>query len=164
MKKHSDNSTSPRVVQQKPPPVVAKPHLNTKNNVSDMLMKKCERMAQPHLIPTDNATDILSKDRKHRYNTRSNVAKHGAYAIMDKDTGKSLEYRHLIKMPKYKHIWNDSMSNEIGRLAQDNSSVKGTETMFFITYENIPLNRTKDVTYARIVVDYRPQKQEKEQD
>jgi len=83
---------------------------------------------------------------------------------MDKDTGKSLEYRHLIKMPKYKHIWNDSMSNEIGRLAQDNSSVKGTETMFFITYENIPLNRTKDVTYARIVVDYRPQKQEKEQD
>ena len=34
--------------------------------------------------------------------------------------------------------------------------------MFFITYENIPLDRRKDVTYSRIVVDYRPKKQEKE--
>ena len=53
------------------------------------------------------------------------------------------------------------MSNEIGRLAQGNSRVQGTNTIFFITYENIPINRRKDITYARIVVDHRPQKQEK---
>ena len=50
------------------------------------------------------------------------------------------------------------MSNEIGRLAQGNSRVHGTNTMFFITYKNIPIDWCKDITYARIVVDYRPQK------
>ena len=54
------------------------------------------------------------------------------------------------------------MSNEIGRLAQGNNKVKGTNTMFFITYDDIPFDRRKDITYARIVVDFRPQKNEKE--
>ena len=54
------------------------------------------------------------------------------------------------------------MSNELGRLTQGNSRVQGTNTMYFLPYENIPIDRRKDVTYARIVVDYRPQKQEKE--
>lgn len=98
----------------------------------------------------------------HRYNTRLNGAKHGANAIIDTDTGRSLEYRHLIQNPIYKEVWNNSMSNEIGRLAQGNSRLQGTNTIFFITYENIPINKRKDITYERIVVDYRPQKQEKE--
>ena len=115
-----------------------------------------------HLIPPDKTPRISPTSRPHKYNTRLSVAKHGACAIVDEHTGKSLEFRHLIKMPKYKNIWNNSMSNEIGRLAQGNSRVQGTNTMFSITYENILLDRRKDVTYARIVVDYRPQKQEKE--
>ena len=53
------------------------------------------------------------------------------------------------------------MSNEIGRLAQGNKNVKGTNTMFFLPFEEIPINRKKDITYARIVVDYRPQKLKK---
>ena len=53
------------------------------------------------------------------------------------------------------------MSNEIRRLTQGNSRVQGTNTMFFITYNSIPQNRRKDVTYARIVVDYRPQNKKK---
>ena len=55
------------------------------------------------------------------------------------------------------------MSNEIGFLAQGNNRVQGTNTMFFITYENIPTNRCKDIMHVRILVEYRPQKQEKEQ-
>ena len=54
------------------------------------------------------------------------------------------------------------MSNELGRLTKGNSRVQGTNTMFFIPYENIPIDRRKDVTYSRIVVDSREQKQEKE--
>ena len=54
------------------------------------------------------------------------------------------------------------MSNELGRLTQGNSRVQGTNTMYFLPYEHIPIDRRKDVTYARIVVDYRPHKQEKE--
>ena len=54
------------------------------------------------------------------------------------------------------------MSNELGRLTQGNDMVNGTNTMFFIPYEDIPHDRKRDITYARIVVDYRPQKREKE--
>ena len=54
------------------------------------------------------------------------------------------------------------MSNELGRLTQGNGRFRGTNTMFFIPYEDIPHDRRKDITYSRIFVDYRPQKQEKE--
>ena len=54
------------------------------------------------------------------------------------------------------------MSNEIGRLAQGNKNVKGTNTMFFLSFEEIPIKQKKDITYARIVVIYLPQKTEKE--
>ena len=41
-----------------------------------------------------------------------------AAAVLDGDTGKLLEYRHLMKNPKYKKIWGNSFGNEVGRLAQ----------------------------------------------
>ena len=36
--------------------------------------------------------------------------------------------------------------------------IKGTDTIFFIKKSDIPKERLKDVTYGRIVVDYRPNK------
>ena len=41
-----------------------------------------------------------------------------AVAVLDGDTGKLMEYRHLMKNPKYKKIWGRSFRNEVGRLAQ----------------------------------------------
>ena len=132
----------------------------------------------PHLIPPDDTSSTMAHStpttpgiptrsssnttRPHSYNTRYSIKLHGACAVIDPVSGKSLEYRHLIQHPQYKKIWSRSMSNEIGRLAQGNNKVKGTNTMFFITYDDIPFDRRKDITYARIVVDFRPQKNEKE--
>ena len=51
------------------------------------------------------------------------------------------------------------MAKELGRLAQGFDETKVTKTIFFISHneiKRIPSDRT--VTYARIVVDYRPQK------
>ncbi|KAL7524496.1 hypothetical protein ACHAXR_001939, partial [Thalassiosira sp. AJA248-18] len=51
------------------------------------------------------------------------------------------------------------MCKELGRLAQGFEDTEGTDTVRFLTHEeirDIPPDRT--VTYARIVVDYRPQK------
>ena len=48
------------------------------------------------------------------------------------------------------------MCVELGRLAQGYTDTKGTETVKFMTWNEInqiPADRT--VTYARIVVDYR---------
>jgi hypothetical protein len=64
---------------------------------------------------------------------------------------------------EYKPQWTQSFANELGRLAQGvGDRVKGTNTMYFIRHDQVPLDRRKDVTYGRIVVDIRPQKAEKE--
>ena len=56
-------------------------------------------------------------------------------------------------------IWERSLSNEWGRLAQGNNlGVKGTNTISFISKSEVPTD--KKVTYASFVCDYRPLKQE----
>ena len=55
--------------------------------------------------------------------------------------------------------WCKAMCKELGRLAQGYKETKGTETIFFMSKEEIKqIPRDRTVTYARIVVDYRPQK------
>eukprot|EP01082_Thalassiosira_pseudonana_P012372 g11214.t1 g11214 contig5:382941-386300(-) len=84
-----------------------------------------------------------------------------AGSIIDDTTGEVLEYRHLIRNPKYQKEWNTSCANEIGRLAQGiGKRIDGTNTMFFINKQDIPNDRFKDITYAKFVCDYRPGKSE----
>ena len=67
-------------------------------------------------------------------------------AVLDGDTGKLLEYRHLIARPKYKQAWGASFGNEIGRLAQGMPGrVEGTDTMFFVDKNKVPKDRWKDL-------------------
>ena len=84
-----------------------------------------------------------------------------AGAIVDEVTGQSLEYRDLIKDPKRAPTWQNSLANELGRLSQGIRDIKGTDTVFFIPKSEIPRDRLRDVTYARIVVGYKPDKLEK---
>ena len=84
-----------------------------------------------------------------------------ANAVLDVETGKMLEYRHLRQHPKYKDKWNTSAANEFGRLAQGvGGRVKGTNTVFFIHKKDIPADRFKDCTYGQFVCDVRPTKAE----
>jgi hypothetical protein len=82
------------------------------------------------------------------------------HAVLDKTT------RHLVEMwllvsPKYKELWGKSYSKELGRLAQGMSKVsKGTNTIVFICRKDIPHNCKWDVTYARVCVNYRPEKED----
>jgi hypothetical protein len=75
-----------------------------------------------------------------------------ASAVLDEETGDLLEYRHLLKHPKYKDIWSKSFGKEIRRLATT------TETIAFMSKEMIPQNRRKDITYGRIVCNHRSEK------
>jgi len=82
-----------------------------------------------------------------------------AGAVLDGATGNLLEYRQLIKDPRYKEIWGVSFGDEIGRLAQGlEGRVEGTNTIFFIHKHEVPLDRRKDVTYDRICCSVRPEK------
>ena len=65
-----------------------------------------------------------------------------AAAVLDEETGELLEYRHLIKNPKYKKDWGYSFGNEIGRLAQGMPGRnKGTNTIHFIHKSEVPPDR-----------------------
>ena len=79
-------------------------------------------------------------------------------AVLDEETGELMEYRHLLKNPKYREIWGHSYGNELGRLMQGMPGrVEGTNTLFAIRKEDIPAARWRDVTYGRIVVSFRPE-------
>jgi uncharacterized protein YaaQ len=84
-----------------------------------------------------------------------------ANPVLDYETGKLLEYRQLLKHPKYSKAWSTSAANEFGRLAQGvGGRVKGTNTIFFIKFEEIPLDRRRDVTYINFVCNVRTEKSE----
>ena len=60
---------------------------------------------------------------------------------------------------KFPEIWDKSLSNEWGRLAQGNKyGIIGTNTIDFINFNDLPQAAT--VTYASFVCDYRPLKSE----
>ena len=75
------------------------------------------------------------------------------------DTGELVEYAKLKESSRGKQ-WQNACSNEIGRLAQGNGRVQGTNTLFFIRREEIPKGRK--AVYMRLVVADRPGKSEPE--
>jgi hypothetical protein len=82
-----------------------------------------------------------------------------ANAVMDDETGDMLEYRQLIKRPKFRDTWSKAFGKEIGRLAQGQKGiVEGTNAIFFKSMDEVPPERRKDITYARICANYRPEK------
>ena len=76
------------------------------------------------------------------------------------ETGATItSYKQLLKIPSLRKIWTAAMCKELGNISQGWGNKKGTDTVQFLTHQEIlaiPKDRT--VTYARIVVDYRPQK------
>jgi hypothetical protein len=81
---------------------------------------------------------------------------------MDKDTGKLLNYRQLMKNPKYKNAWSLSAANKFGRLANGiGGRIKQpTNTIQFISQNKVPADRRIDVTYGQFVCSVRPKKAE----
>ncbi len=52
------------------------------------------------------------------WHTAALATQHFVGAIIDEETGKMLEYRHLVKNASTRCMWERSFSNEIGRLFQ----------------------------------------------
>jgi hypothetical protein len=56
-----------------------------------------------------------------------------ALAVMDKETGKLLNYRQLMRHPTYKKVWGTLAANKFGQLAQGaGRQIKETNTRSFI--------------------------------
>jgi hypothetical protein len=77
------------------------------------------------------------------------------------DNGELLEYCHLIANPKTKAVWAHLYGNKLGQLAQGMPEWNtGTNTIVFICCNQVPQDRTKDVTYGLITCLIRPEKAE----
>ena len=74
-------------------------------------------------------------------------------AVMDEQTGQLLDYKQLMRDPKYKKNWSTSSANEFGRLANGvGGRIKNpTNTINFIRRKYIPEFRRKDVNYGSFV-------------
>jgi len=75
-------------------------------------------------------------------------------------TGETItSYKKLLQIPSLHDTWTKAMCKELGNISQGFGNEKGTNTVHFMTHQEIaviPADRT--VMYARIVVDYRSQK------
>ena len=74
------------------------------------------------------------------------------------DMGKKMSLDELLHS-SMANVWEIAVSNELGRLAQGINNIKGNDVIDFIYKHEVPKN--KIVTYARMVCDYRPLKDEK---
>ena len=71
------------------------------------------------------------------------------------------KYEKLANDPVTQEVWTKAMAKELGRSAQGFDGTKGTETIFFMSHDEIKrIPRDPTVTYARIVIDYCPQKED----
>ena len=87
---------------------------------------------------------------------------HVCNGVVHPITGKTItKYTKLANDPVTKETWQKAFCVELGRLAQGYGNTPGTNTVRFMDYDmikGIPLDQI--VTYARIVVDYRAQKED----
>jgi hypothetical protein len=85
---------------------------------------------------------------------------HQANAVIHPVTGKEIEYPALMKDPRLQPLWTRGFGNECGHLLQGIWDIAGTNKCFFIKLTNIPKDR--NITYGKIVCDYKSHKKEKE--
>jgi hypothetical protein len=85
---------------------------------------------------------------------------HLASDVIHPVTGKEMEYTALMKDPQLQPLWTRGFVNECGCLFQGIRDIPGIDTCFFIKFTNIPKDR--NITYGKIICDYKPHKKEKE--
>eukprot|EP00804_Cyclotella_cryptica_P002928 CCRYP_013287-RA/>CCRYP_013287-RA protein AED:0.38 eAED:0.38 QI:0/0/0/1/1/1/2/0/632 len=105
----------------------------------------CRRHTTRQAIPV--APDVPARNPLHK-----------ALAVLDKSTGKLLNYRQLLHHPIHQGNWTISSANEFGCLAQGSGPHPGTDTIRFIRKTDIPHDRRKDVTYGHFVCAVQPEK------
>ena len=81
-------------------------------------------------------------------------------AVLKMDTANLMKMCHLLQNPKYNKLWGKLYTKELGQLTQGVPSIAGTDTVVFIPYDNIPLDRRRHIKYRKTVVTYRPEKED----
>ena len=136
-------------------------------------------MHSPNIIAfqaVDHVTNSVYNDSNKAWHPRaflssspSNLAvrtdadiDHMCAGVVHPTTGETINsYKKLIACPLLRDVWTTAFGKEFGNLAQGDRKTgeKGTNTMFVMTHSQVrDIPRYRTITYGRIVVDYRPQK------
>jgi hypothetical protein len=136
----------------KPKPILKEPKYIAKpDSIAERVKAKRQ---QPETTQTESIAERVARRRRER---KVEVA----HAVLDQETGQLLEYRQLLKHPRFKELWNRSGADEFGRLAQGiKGRVKATDTIRFIHKHEVPADRFKDVTYVKFVCTIRTEKKD----
>jgi hypothetical protein len=133
---------TPRTLRHSPPRVPAGSRRLSPRNLS-----------QDHFCGMDTAHMAIAPGNNHW------SQRHHANAVIHPVIGKEMEYSALIKDPRLQPLWTRGFGNECGRLFKRIRDIPGTDTCFFIELKNIP--KDINITYGKIVYDYKPHKKEK---
>ncbi len=150
-------------------PVPSKPHAprSSKNHQpsttggtrTQSMIARNTAHAAPPASQTRSKTEAASATQR-RFERMENEV-HQALAVMDKETGRLLNYRQLLLSPKHKKAWSMLTANKFGCLAQGvGGQIKGTNTIKFIHQHEVPADCMKDVTYGQFVCTECPKKTE----
>jgi hypothetical protein len=140
-----------------PPPRVVE---SSKVDREKIMLNPNRIKLQQHI--SNSANNRARIHHRHQIALCNNNQREPAQLVCDIDTGNYLNYQQLMRDPKHAKVWSESSANEFGRLAQGvGGRVAGTNTIFFIQKDHIPINRRKDVTYGNFVCELKPNKEEK---
>ena len=163
-------TTPPEPVEEAPKP---------KQAAREVVALKCTNILGTNDFPTRNtrsrcstiaALTLLSNSRasgaqwrpRNMHNSDSPMSPLAELAstVLEGDT--ILKYIQLLRLPLFGPAWNTSSANKFGSLAQGvGGRMKGTDTIFFINKEDMPLDKLMHVTHAQFVCNIRPEKEEK---
>jgi hypothetical protein len=90
---------------------------------------------------------------------------HFASPMIHPTTGETISsYKRLMNDPETAEVWQTAFGKDFGGMAQgdDKTGQKGMNSVFVMTHEEIEIAKAAGHkwTYARVVVDYRPQKED----
>ena len=115
--------------------------------------------ARPTFHPPSYTMGTPFRNMAFLYLARNKLVTPYCQHIYNKKTGKR-ETIDTLRAGEDKIIWDQAVSNELGRLAKSNDAgVEHTDTIEFIAKHDVP--SSSKVTYGSYVFDYRPHKKEK---
>eukprot|EP00804_Cyclotella_cryptica_P028276 CCRYP_014613-RA/>CCRYP_014613-RA protein AED:0.37 eAED:0.37 QI:0/0/0/1/0/0/4/0/451 len=150
---------SPQKPLAKPKPILKAPtHTVQEDSIAARIKaRRAMQSTAPNVAKADDKS--IAERLLHRKRQMNQV--HAAFPVLDPETGQLLEYRQLLRHPKFKEAWSISAANEFGRLAQGiKGRVKATDTLKFIRRSEIPADRLKDVTNIKFVCQVQTEKDE----
>jgi hypothetical protein len=114
-------------------------------------------------VPSAFITSIPTTDGNRNANYDTNI-EHFCAPVIHPITGKTIsKYKTLAVDPVMNETWTTALGKEFGIIAQGDNKTgeEGTNCVFVMTPEQVQMiPKDRVVTYAQLVVDFRPQKED----